>query len=144
MNDEQTFGSQNIVCTQPLERLGALICGDAVAADLVVAHGVLPLFAGVGHVALHGVDDAALAPLHDAHMVGKAVYAVAGPIQKDDVAGVREVVPVGPLTPVLEPLFPDGAPGELGDDAGLDIAALLGAPTDEAGAPFHPAGEAVP
>ena len=112
-------------------RLAVLIDGDPVTADLVVAHGVLPLLAGVGHVALHGVDDTALAPFHDAHMVGQTVYAVAGPIQKDDVAGVRQIVPVGPLAPVLEPLFPGGAPGKLGDDAGLDIPALVGTPTDK-------------
>ena len=72
--------------TQPLKAAGFLIRRDAVAADLVVAHGVLHLPATVAGVALYGVDDAILALLHDADVIARTVQTIAGPVEEDNVA----------------------------------------------------------
>ena len=77
-------------------------------------------------------------------------FAFAVPIEVDDVAGGGDVgdglaggVGVGGLLPavaVFEPLDADAAACGLGQDPVLNVAALVGAPGDEAGAPFHAAG----
>ena len=49
-----------------------------------------------------------------------------------------------PQSSLPEPLEADGAACEPWDDAGVQIAALVGAPGNKAGAPIHPALEAIP
>ena len=51
---------------------------------------------------------------------------------------------VPPQSSLPEPLEADGAACEPWDDAGVQIAALVGAPGNKAGAPIHPALEAIP
>ena len=66
------------------------------------------------------------------------------PIEKDQVAGAWFIAAVLPQSSLPEPLDADGAACELGDDAGVQIAALIGTPGNKAGAPIHPALEAIP
>ena len=66
------------------------------------------------------------------------------PIEKDQVAGARLIAVVPPQSSLPEPLEADGAACEPWDDAGVQIAALVGAPGNKAGAPIHPALEAIP
>lgn len=85
-------------------------------------------------------------------MVGLAVLAFAGavPIEVYDVAGSGDVgdglaggVGVCGLLPavaVFEPLDAGAAACGLGQGPVLDVAALVGAPGDETGAPLHAAG----
>lgn len=103
-------------------------------------------------VAFDGVDVAVLYLLDDANMIGSAVlsFALAVPIEVDDVAGSGDVgdglaggVGVGGLLPavaVFEPLDADAAACGFWQGAVLDVAALVGAPGDEAGAPLNAAG----
>ena len=74
---------------QPRKRL-VLVRWDTIAKDLVIAHGVTASacrrVAGVAH---HGVDETALALLHDVNMVCSHIKAVASPFEIDDVTGVR-------------------------------------------------------
>ena len=123
---------------------GILIRRYAVAADLIVAHGVLHLPAAIAGVALNGVDDAILALLHDADVIAPSVQAIAGPVEKDDVAGVGLIIPVRPLAPVLKPLLAGRDALKAGDDAGIQVAALFGAPGHEDGTPRHAEAVTVP
>ena len=66
------------------------------------------------------------------------------PIEQDQVAGARLIAVVPPQSSLPEPLEADGAACEPWDDAGVQIAALVGAPGNKAGAPIHPALEAIP
>ena len=76
--------------------------------------------------------------------------AFAIPVEVDDVAGSGDVgyglaggVGVSGLLPavaVFEPLDADAAACGLGQGPVLNVAALVGAPGDEAGAPLHAAG----
>ena len=50
------------------------------------------------------------------------------PIEKDQVAGARLIAAVSPQSSLPEPLEADGAACEPWDDAGVQIAALVGAP----------------
>lgn len=85
-------------------------------------------------------------------MIGLAVLAFAGtvPVEVDEVAGGRDVgdgfalgVGVGGLLPSVtadEPVNAGAAARGFGQGAVLNVAALVGAPGDEAGAPLHAVG----
>ena len=89
---------------------------------------------------------------NDTYVIRSAVLAFAGtvPVEEDDVAGGGDVgdglalgVYVGGLLPavaVFEPLDADAAACGLGQGPVLNVAALVGAPGDEAGAPLNAAG----
>ena len=123
------------------------LVGDyAISENLIMANRVLIDAAAIAGVALDGVDNAVFAFFHDAHMVCRSVLAfvLIIPIEKDQVAGARLIAVVPPQSSLPEPLEADGAACEPWDDAGVQIAALVGAPGNKAGAPIHPALEAIP
>ena len=98
---------------------------DAVAVDRAAPDRVAPLPTGISRVALHGVDDAVLAPFHDADMVG---FPVTLPVKEDDLSCFWRKAAVLPLPSVLKPLGAIYASRKLGDNAAVDIAALVGTP----------------
>ena len=67
-----------------------------------------------------------------------------GPVEEDEHSGCRFGGAVQPEAALLEPLHSEDAAGEFGVGSAVQVAALVGTPGDEAGAPFHMVGEAVP
>ena len=59
------------------------------------------------------------------------------PVEEDDVTGAGGGAAVQPLVAVFEPVDAGFAPGEVRHDAAFDVAALVGAPGNKAGAPVH-------
>ena len=55
-------------------------------------------FAGISGIAFDGVEHAVLAFFHNAHMIAASVTL---PIEEDQVAGLRKIVPVLPLSVFL-------------------------------------------
>ena len=98
---------------------------DAVAVDGAAPDRIAPLPARISRVALHGVDDAVLAPFHDAYMVG---FPVTLPVKEDDLSCFWRKAAVLPLPSVLKPLGAIYTSRKLGDNAAVDIAALVGTP----------------
>ena len=94
------------------------IGGDAVAIDGAAPDRVAPLPARISRVALYGVDDAVLAPFHDAYMVG---FPVTLPVKEDDLSCFWRKAAVLPLPSVLKPLGAVDAACKLGDNAAVDI-----------------------
>ena len=118
---------------------------DAIAEDLIIPHRIAPLAAIIGGVALNGVNSAVFYLFHDAHMICISVLSIfIIPVEEDNHAGAGFKAVADPLAPAFEPLYTVDTAGEFGDDTGTDIAALIGAPTHEAGAPFHPFCKSVP
>ena len=87
------------------------------------------------------MDGLAVAALDDADMADSPVTF---PVKKYDITGSRLVAAFLPLVFVLEPLHAVVHPGELRDDSGFDIAALVRAPADERRTPRHMTVEPVP
>ena len=50
-----------------------LVGRNTITIDRTAPDRVAPLSAGISRVALHGIDDAVLAPFHNTHMVGFSV-----------------------------------------------------------------------
>ena len=71
-------------------------------------------------------------------MVG---YAISAPVEVYDRAGSRDAVSLLPLTFGAEPFHAGGTIRMLGYNAGLNITALVGAPTHKTGTPFHAGAE---
>ena len=119
-----------------------------VTENFIIANRVLIDAAAVAGVAFNGVDDAVFDLLDDADMIGLAVLRTRAapviPIEKDDHAGRGLHGVIRPLPTLPEPLDTVDTACELRNDTGVDIAAFVCAPADEAGAPFHTAAEAVP
>ena len=88
--------------------------------------------AGVTGIALDGVDHAALALFYNANVIAASV---ALPIEEDQVAGLRQIVSVLPLSVFLEPSHSIRTKREFRDNARVDIPALVGAPRHIASAP---------
>lgn len=113
-----------------------------------MANRVLIDAAAVAGVALDGVDNAVFDFLDDANMIGLAVLraraALIIPIEEDDHAGRGLHDVIRPLPTLPEPLDTVDTARKLRNNAGVDIAAFVRAPADEAGAPLHTAAEAVP
>ena len=118
-----------------------------------MAYGIAIFPATIARVSFHGIDNPAIRLFHNAYMVRSSVLAfvLIIPIEKDQVAGARLIAVVPPQSSLPEPLEADGAAYEPWDDAGVQIAALVGAPGNKAGAPgnkagapIHPALEAIP
>lgn len=125
------------------------LVGDyAVAENFIMANRVLIDAAAIAGVALDGVDNAVFDLLDDTDMIGLTVLraraALVVPIEEDDHAGRGLHRVVCPLPTLPEPLDAVDTSGELGNDTGVDIAAFVRTPADEAGAPLHAAAEAVP
>ena len=121
-----------------------LIARTAVAEDFIVPDEITVLSAGVARVALHGINNAVLAFLHDAYMVGVAVLAVIAPVEKDNVACFRLIILSLPLPVAVKPIHTVRTKGEFWHDAAFQITALVGTPRHEAGTPFHTPLKSVP
>ena len=125
------------------------LVGDyAISENFIIANRVLIDAAAIAGVALDGVDNAVFDFLDDADMIGLTVLragaALVVPIEEDNHAGRGLHGVIRPLSTLPEPLDTVDTARELWNNAGVDIAAFVRAPADEAGAPLHAAAEAVP
>ena len=125
------------------------LVGDyAVAENFIMANRVLIDAAAVAGVALDGVDNAVFDFLDDTDMIGLAVLwagaALVVPIEEDDHAGRGLHGVIRPLPTLPEPLDTVDTACELRNDTGVDIAAFVCAPADEAGAPLHTGVKSIP
>ena len=125
------------------------ICRDAVAQDLIIADPVSSLGAGIACIALDGVDIPILNLLDNANMIGQTIlrsgFAIGRiPVKEDNHTGHRRSSSICPLATILEPVNTPNATGKLGNNTGINIAALVGAPRYEAGTPSHTGVKAIP
>lgn len=125
------------------------LVGDyAISENFIIANRVLIDATAIAGVTLDGIDDAVFDFLNDTDMVGltilRAGTALVVPIEEDDHAGRGLHGVIRPLPTLPEPLDTVDTTCELRNDTGVDIAAFVCAPADEAGAPLHTATEAVP
>ena len=104
----------------------------AVPVYLPAADGVMLTLAGVTGIALDGVDHAVLAFFYNADVIAATV---ALPIEENQVAGLRQIISVLPLSVFLEPRHAVRTEREFRDNARVDIAALVGTPRHITGAP---------
>ena len=125
-----------------------LVGNYAISENFIIANRVLIDAAAIAGVALDGVNDAAFDLLDDADMISLTVLraraALIIPIEEDDHAGRGLHGVICPLPTLPEPLDTVDTACELRNNAGVDIAAFVRTPADEAGAPLHTAVEAVP
>src|SRR5699024_4718303 len=111
-----------------------LICnGHTVPFNLPITHGVRILTHLVVGIALYGVDPAIFYFLHDAYVVGDERIA-AIPLEENDHSRFRGCGTWEPLAPVLKPFDAHATAGEFGENARVQVAALIGAPADKYGA----------
>ena len=119
-----------------------------VAENFIIANRVLIYPAAIAGVALDGVDNAVFDFLDDTDMIGLTILwagaALVIPIEEDNHAGRGLHRVIRPLPTLPEPLDTVDTACELRNDTGVDIAAFVRTPADEAGAPLHAAAEAVP
>ena len=125
------------------------LVGDyAISENFIMANRVLIDAAAVAGVTLDGVDNAVFDFLDDANMISLTVLwagaALVVPIEEDNHAGRGLHGVIRPLPTLPEPLDTVDTACELRNDTGVDIAAFVRAPADEAGAPLHAAAKAVP
>lgn len=125
------------------------LVGDyAISENFIIANRVLIDAAAVAGVALDGVDNAVFDLLDDTDMIGLAVLragaALVIPIEEDNHTGCRFDIIIRPLPTLPEPLDTVDTTCELRNDTGVDIAAFICTPADEAGTPLHTAAKAVP
>ena len=125
------------------------LVGDyAIAENFIIANRVLIDAAAITGVALDGINNAVFDFLDDTDVIRLTVLwtgaAFVVPIEKDDHAGRGLHGVICPLPTLPEPLDTVDTSCKLGNDTGVDIAAFVRAPADEAGAPLHAAAEAVP
>lgn len=125
------------------------LVGDyAVAENFIMANRVLIDATAIAGVALDGVDNAVFDLLDDTDMIGLTVLwagaALVVPIEEDNHAGRGLHGIIRPLASIPEPLDTVDTACELRNDTGVDIAAFICTPADEAGAPLNTAAEAVP
>lgn len=125
------------------------LVGDyAISENFIIANRVLIDAAAVAGVALDGVDNAVFDLLDDTDMIGLAVLragaALVIPIEEDNHTGCRFDIIIRPLPTRPEPLDTVDTTCELRNDTGVDIAAFICTPADEAGTPLHTAAKAVP
>lgn len=125
-----------------------LVGNYAISENFIIAKRILIDAAAVAGVALDGVDNAVFDLLDDANMIGLAVLRTGAapviPIEKDNHAGRGLHGIIRPLASIPEPLDTVDTARELRNDTGVDIAAFICTPADEAGAPLNTAAEAVP
>ena len=125
------------------------LVGDyAVAENFIMTNRVLIDAAAIAGVALDGVGNAVFDLLDNTDMIGLTVLRAGAtliiPIEEDNYAGRGLHGVIRPLPTLPEPLDTVDTACELRNDTGVDIAAFVRAPADEAGAPLHAAAEAVP
>ena len=125
-----------------------LVGGYTVAENFIIANRVLIDAAAIAGVALDGVDNAVFDLLNDTDMIGLTVLraraALVIPIEEDNHTGCRFDIIIRPLPTLPELLDTVDTACELRNDTGVDIAAFICTPADEAGTPLHTAAKAVP
>ena len=93
----------------PGRTASCLIGGNTITKNFIIAHRILSLPAAIAGITLDGIDNAVLAFLHNAHMVGLSVLGTGGAIrgisiEEDNHARCRLNAVVAPLTAIFEPL----------------------------------------
>ena len=121
--------------------LSLFISRNPVSINVSASDGIPSLSAQITGITLHGVDCPVFHSFDYPHVFRVAVPL---PVEKDQLARRRLEIPVLPLAPVLEPFGACLTACKFGNDPVFQITALVGAPGDEAGAPFYPIVEAVP
>lgn len=125
----------------------ALICRNSVAEYLVISQGIATLPAGITGVTFNGINTAIFNLFYDSNMVGETI-GTAGfffvPVEENNHTWCGFCAVICPLAPLPEPVDTVDAAGKFGDDTGIDVTALIGAPGDKTGAPFHTTSEAIP
>lgn len=117
----------------------------SVPIDFIVTNRVTVLTAAIAGVTLDSVDAAILHLLHDTNMVGRTILAAIIPIEKDNVAWARLIAVVLPQSALLELRHTLRCTGrKLRNDTSFNIAALVGTPAHEAGAPLYSTIKTVP
>ena len=114
---------------------------DTIPIDQAAAYRILPLSAAIPRVSLHGIDNAVLTFFYNAHMI---CFSISLPVEEDNHAGCRFNGIIRPLATHLKPVGTIDTTVKLGDHAGINIAALVGAPRHEAGTPFHTTSKTIP
>ncbi len=122
---------------------------DSIAENFIIPHGILVLAAGITGVALDGVDNAVFAFFHDADVIGFAVLRAGCavrviPVKENDHAGRGINRVIRPLPVAAEPFNAADAPGKFRGGSLIKITALVKAPRNKAGAPFHTGVKSVP
>lgn len=124
-----------------------LVCRCSITQDLIIAQRIASLPTGIAGVTFDGINSAIFHLFHDAHMIGEAIGAAGFffiPVEEDNHARCGLDVITGPLSSLLEPVDAVDTACEFGNDTGIDIAALVGAPGNETGAPLNTAAETIP
>ena len=120
-----------VTCKKSFQN-SALIGGYSVPKDFIVSYAALVYSAAIAGVALYGVNNAVFDFLHDADVIGlpvlRARVSLVIPVKEDNHSGDRLGRAVDPLSTVIEPLDTIDAACELGDNPGIDVATLVGAP----------------
>lgn len=113
-----------------------------------MSYAVLVHPAAIAGVALYGVNNAVFNLLHDADVIGLPVLrtrrTLVIPIKENNHSGDRLGRAVNPLSTVFELLDAIDAACKLGNNSGINVAALIGAPAYKTSTPFHTASEAIP
>lgn len=113
-----------------------------------MTYAVLVYPTAITGVSLNGINDTVFDFLDNTGVVGLSILrtrrTLVIPIKENNHSGDRLGRAVYPLSTIFEPLDAVDTSGELGNDTGVDIAAFVRTPADEAGAPLHAAAEAVP
>ena len=111
-------------------------------------HRVLIDAAAIARVTLDGVNNAVFDLLDGTDMVGLTVLRAGAtlvvPIEEDNHSGRGLHGVIRPLPTLPELLDTVDTACELRNDTGVDIAAFICTPADEAGTPLHTAAKAVP
>lgn len=117
------------------------VLGNSVSIDFVISYGIMQTNTAVTVISLNGIDDVIRHTLHQANMVYKSIWfpIIFCPVEKDDVAGRRDIVPICPLASSFEKVFCRSYACKFGDDTILNIAALVCTPADKASAAGHSA-----
>ena len=105
--------------------IDGLISRYTVPEDAVRSYRINLLLTSISAVAFHGMHIKAVAILYDSHMV---CISVGLPVEVNNVAWRRNIIPILPLSTSLEPVDSVIHQGMLWNDLSLDIAALIGAP----------------
>jgi len=136
-----------VTCKKSFQN-SALIGGYTVPKDFIVSYAVLVYSATIARVALYSVDNTVFDLLHDADVIGlpvlRAGVSLVIPVKEDNHSGDRLGRAIDPLSTVFEPLDTIDAACKLGNNSGINVAALVGAPAYKTSAPLHSASEAVP
>lgn len=122
---------------------------DPISKDFIIPHGILVLAADVAGVALDGVDNAVFAFFHDADVIGFAVLRTGCavwilPVEENDHTGSGLNRVIRPLPVAAEPFNAADAPGKFWGGSRIKITALVKAPRNKTGAPFHTGVKSVP